>query len=132
MQSHRLTNFEMQKHYQNQPRFNEVYSRDNLSKKQDEAYVINLDEYSDVGTHWIALYVEDIQIIYFYSFGLERDPKEIEKFIDHKNVNTNIFRVQSNNSIMCRYFCNGFIDFMLASKTLIDFTSLPSPYDFEK
>ena len=132
MQSHRLTNFEMQKHYQNQPRFNEVYSRDNLSKKQDEAYVINLDEYSDVGTHWIALYVEDIQIIYFYSFGLERDRKEIEKFIDHKNVNTNIFRVQSNNSIMCRYFCNGFIDFMLASKTLIDFTSLPSPYDFEK
>ena len=78
------------------------------------------------------MYVEDIQIIYFYSFGLERDPKEIEKFIDHKNVNTNIFRVQSNNSIMCRYFCNGFIDFMLASKTLIDFTSLPSPYDFEK
>ena len=52
-----LTNFEIQKYYHNQPRFNGVYSRDNLFKIKDEAYVINLDEYSDIGTHWIALYV---------------------------------------------------------------------------
>ena len=49
-----------------------------------------------------------------------------------KNINANIFQVQSNNSIMCGYFCIGFIDFMLAGKTLVDFTSLFSPYDFER
>ena len=53
-----LTNFAIQK-YQNEPRFNGVYSRDNPPKIKDWAYVINLDEYSDVGTHWIALYVSE-------------------------------------------------------------------------
>ena len=53
--SHLLTNFDMQKHYQNEPRFNGVFSRNNLPKKiKDEAYLINLDEYADLGTHWIA------------------------------------------------------------------------------
>ena len=56
MPPHPLTNFEIQKYYQNEPRFNGVYSRDNLPKIKDGAYVINLDEYSDIGTHWIALY----------------------------------------------------------------------------
>ena len=68
--SHPLTNFEMQYYYQNEQRFNEVYSSDNLSKTiKNWAYVINVDKYADVGTHWIALYVEDIEIIYFDSFG---------------------------------------------------------------
>ena len=54
---HPLTNFEIQIYYQNDPRFNEVYSRDNLpNKTKDRAYLINLDEYPDIGTHWIALY----------------------------------------------------------------------------
>ena len=97
------------------------------------AYVVNPDEYADVGTHrcWIALYVKNIEIIYFDSFGVEHVPKEIEKFTAHKNIKINIFRTQANNS-MCEYFCIGFIDFMLAGKTLIDYTSLFSPYDFEK
>ena len=51
------TNFGIQKHHQNKPKFNGIYSRDNLSKIKDRAYVINLDEYSDIRTHWIALYV---------------------------------------------------------------------------
>ena len=79
---HPLSNLEIQKFYQNEPRFNGAYSRDNLPKIiKDEAYVINLDEYGDVGTHWIALYVGNIQITYFDSFGVEHRPKEIEKFI---------------------------------------------------
>ena len=54
-----LTNFEIQKYYQNEHKFNSVYSREELPNKiQDEAYVIYLDEYSDIGTHWIALYVK--------------------------------------------------------------------------
>ena len=52
-----LINFEMQKYYQNEPRFNGVYSKNNMPKKiKDRACVINLDEYADVGTHWIALF----------------------------------------------------------------------------
>ena len=80
MPSHPLTNFEIQKYYQNEPRFNGVYSRDNLPKIKDGAYVINLDEYSDIGTHWVALYVQNNDVIYFDSFGLEDIPKEIRTF----------------------------------------------------
>ena len=93
---------------------------------------MNLDEYADVGTHWIALYVKNNEAIYFDSFGVEHVAKEIIKLIRHKNIKTNIFRIQSNNSIMCGYFCIGFIDFMSPGKTLIDFTGLFSPCDFKK
>ena len=78
MPPHPLTNFEIQKYYQNEPRFNGVYSRDNLSDEiKDGAYVINLDEYFDIGTHWIALYVLNKNVTYFDSFGVEHIPKEI-------------------------------------------------------
>ena len=131
--AHPLGNFEIQKYYQNRPRFNGVYSKDNLHKKiKDDTSIINPDEYADVGTLWIALYYTEIEVIYFDSFGVEHVPEELEKFIRHKNIKINIFRVQSNNSIMCGYFCIGFIDFMLAGKALINFTGLFSPYDFEK
>ena len=53
MPPHSLTNFEIQKYYQNEPRFNGVSSRDNLPKIKYGAYIINLDEYSNIGTHWI-------------------------------------------------------------------------------
>ena len=66
--AHPLTNFEIQKYYQNDPRFNGVYSRDNLTKIKDGVYIINLDEYSDIGTHWVALYVHNDDVIYFDSF----------------------------------------------------------------
>ena len=56
MPPHYLTYFEIQKYYQNEPRFNGVYSKDNLPKIRNGAYVINLDEHSDTGTHWVALY----------------------------------------------------------------------------
>ena len=102
MLPHRLTNFEIQKYYQNEPRFNGVYSRDDLPKKiKDGTYVINLDEYADVGTHQIVLYVANNEIVYFESFGVEHVSKQIEKFIEYKNIKTNTFRIQSNNSIMC-------------------------------
>ena len=100
-----LTNFETQKYYQNEPRFNGVFSRDNLPKKiKDEAYVINLDEYADVGTHWIALFCKRSEIVYFDRFGVEHVPEEIEEFIGNKTIKANIFRVQANNSVMCGYF----------------------------
>ena len=132
MPPHPLTNFEIQEYYKNEPRFNGVYSRDNLRKTKNGAYIVNLDEYLDSGTHWIALYVKENEITYFDSFGVEHVPKEIKKFIGHKNIETNIFRIQADNSIMCGYFFIGFIDFILAGKSLIDFTGLFSPYDFKK
>ena len=97
MPPHPLTNFEIQKYYQNEPRFNGVFSRNNLPKKiKDGAYVINLDEYADVGTHWIALFCR-IEIFYFNSFGVEHVPEEIKEFIGNKNIKANIFQVQPNN-----------------------------------
>ena len=133
MLPHPLTNFETQKYYQNEPRFNGVFSRNNLPKKiKDGAYVINLDEYADVGTHWIALFCNRNEIVYFDSFGVEHIPEEIKEFIGNKNIKANIFRIQENNSVMCGYFCIGFIDFMLAGKKLTNYTNLFSPHGFRK
>ena len=76
MSSHDLTNYEIQKYYQNESRFNGVYYRDDLPKIKDGAYVINLDEYSDIGNHWVTLYVQNNDVTYFDSFGVEHIPKE--------------------------------------------------------
>ena len=105
-----------------------------FKKIKNGAYVINLDEYADVGTHWVALYVKDDEVIYFDSVGVEQVPKEIIMYstIGHKNIKANIFRIQEDNSVMCGYFCISFLDYMLAGKSLIDYTSLLSPYDFKK
>ena len=134
MLPHPLTNFEIQKYYQNEPRFNGVYSRDNLPNKiKDGAYVINLDEYSDIGTHWVALYVYNVNVTYFDSFGVNHIPKEIKAFIDRSlSITTNIFRIQAYDSIMCGYFCIGFIDFTLKGKTLTEFTNLFSQNNLKK
>ena len=80
-----LTNFEIQKCYQNEPRFNGVYSRDNLNKIKDGTYVININEYFDIGTHWVALYVNNNNnsVTYFDPFGVEHIPKEIKAFINN-------------------------------------------------
>ena len=95
MLSHPLNNFEIQKYYQNEPRFNGVYSRDNLPDKiKDGAYVTNLNEYSDIDTHWIALYPLN-DVTYFDSFGVERIPKETKIFIDKYIVLANISRIQA-------------------------------------
>ena len=128
-----MTNFEIQKYYENEPRFIGVYSRDNLPKQiKDGAYVINLDEHDDIGTHWIALFCKTNEIVNFDSFGVEHVPEEIKKFIGNKNIKANIYRVQANDLVICGYFCMGFIDFMLARKTLIDYTTLFSPHDLDK
>ena len=120
-----LTNFEIQKYYQNESKFNDVYSGDNLSDKiKDEKYVINLDDHSDIGTYWVALPVRNYDVNYFDGFGVEHMPKEIKIFITNKNIKTNIFRMPVYDSIMCGNFCIGFINFMLAVKTLTDYTNL--------
>ena len=96
------------------------------------AYVINLDKYAYLGTHWVALYVKNSEVVYFDSFGVEHVPKEIEKFIEHKDIKTNIFRIQADNSILCGYSCILFLNFMLTNKSLINYTSLSLPMTSKK
>ena len=133
MPPHPLTNFETQKYYQNEPRFNGAYSRDNLPEKiKDGAYIINFDEYADVGTHFIAVFCNKSQIVYFDSFGVEHVPEEIKEIFGNKNKKASIFRVQPSKSTMCGYFCIGFIGFILAGKKLSDLMNFFSPYDFKK
>ena len=104
---HPLTNFEIKTYYQNEPRFNGVFSRDNLPNKiKNGAYVINIDEYHDIGNHWVALYVNNKYPKYFDSFAVGHISKEIVKFT--------------------------VIDFMFSSNSLTDFTNLFSPNDFKK
>ena len=139
---HPLTNIEISEYYKNEPRFNGVYSRNNLPNKiKKGAYVINLDEYKNTGTHWVSLFVKTNEVIYFDSFGVEHIPKEINKFIDttkssslerNKKIKANIFRTQAYDSIMCGYFCIEFINYILKGKTLLDYTNLFSPNDFRK
>ena len=120
-------------YYANEPRFNGVYSRNNLPNKiKKGAYVINLDEYENTGTHWVSLFVKANKVICFDSFGIEHIPKEINKFIGNNNIESNIFRIQAYNSILCGYFYIEFINYMLKGKTLLDYTNLFSPNDFKK
>ena len=94
--------------------------------------MINLGEYHDIGTHWVALYVNNKTATYFDSFGVEHISKEIMKFIARKKIITNIYRIQAYDSIMCGYFCIGFFNFMLNRKSLTGYTNLFSPNDFNK
>ena len=95
-------------------------------------YIINLDEYSDIGTQWVALYIKKNNVTYFDSFGVEHTPKEIIKFIENRNIKTNIFRIQAYDSIMREYFCIRFIYVMFKGKSLTDYTNLFSPNDFKR
>ena len=87
MRHHPLINFEMQKYYQNESRFNGAYSRDNLpqtklqEKIKNGAYVLNFDEYTDIETCWTALYVLNNNVTYFDSFSLEHIPKKIKDLL---------------------------------------------------
>ena len=138
MPLHPLTNFEIKMYYQNKPKLNGVYSRNNLPKIKNGAYVINLDEFKSIGTHWIALYVHgnnriaSYDAIYFDSFRVEHIPKEIKNFIGNKNIIANIYTIQAYDLIMCGYFCIGFINFMLKGKSLLDYKNLFSPNEYAK
>ena len=121
-----LANLEIQKYYQKEPKFYGGYSRNNLPKINDGTYVINLHKFTSIGTHWIALYINNNNVTYFDSFGVEHIPKEIKKIKRNKN-----YRIQPCDSTICRYFCIWFIDFVLKSKILLDY-KIFSPNDYEK
>ena len=124
MLPHPLTNFEIQKYCQSDPKLNGVYSRNNLPKIKNGVYVINLDEYKSIEAHRIPLYVFANNIVYF--------EKHFKKFIGNKNIIANIYIIQAYDSIIYEYFCIGFINFMLKGKSLFDCKSLFSPNDYER
>ena len=129
MPFHPLTNIEISEYCANEPKFNGVYSRDNLPKTiKKGAYVINLDEYENMSMHWVSLFVKPKYTVYFDSFGREHIPKEISKFINN-DIKINM---QAYDSIMCGCFCIKFINYMLKGKTLLDYTNLFSPNNFKK
>ena len=110
-----------------------MYSKNNFPKTiKKGAYVINLDEYENMGTHWVGLFVKPKYTVYFDSFGIELIAKEIKHAICNKEIKANIFRIQAYDTIMCGYFCIEFINYMFDGKSLIDFTSLFLPHDFKK
>ena len=112
------------KYYRNEPKFSDVYSRNNLPKIKDGTYVINLEEFKSIGTQWIALHVDVNNIIYFDSFGVENiREKKIQIFIGNKNIITNIYKIQASDSVVCEYFCIRFINFILKGKSLFDYQS---------
>ena len=76
--------------------------------------------------------MQNNNVIYFDSFGLEHISKDIKTFISNKNIKTNIFRIQAYDSKMCGYFCIGFINFMLAGKTLTEYTNVYWPNNLKK
>ena len=81
------------------------FSKNNILKKiKDGAYIINLDEYADVGTYWIELFCKKNEIVYFDSFGVKYIPDEIQEFIGNQNIKPNIFQLQENNSITFGFF----------------------------
>ena len=125
-----MTNFEIQKYYQNEPRFNGVYSRDNLTDKiKNGTYVINLDEYSDIGTHWIAFYALNLEL------NVSQNKSEtllVTKILRDLRSRKNIFRIQTYDSVMSGYFCIGFFDFMLKVKSLTNSTNIFSQNDLLK
>ena len=112
---------------------NGVYSRNNLPKIKHGAYVINLDEYELIETHWIAWKLNgNNNAIYFDSFGVERISIEIRKVIGNKTVKTNIYRIRAYDSIVYGYLCIWLIDFMLKGKSLLEYTNLFSPDEYEQ
>ena len=117
MPPHPLSNFEIQKYYENEPKFDGVYSRNNFYEIKDRTYIINLDEYESIGTHWVALFVNDNDVTYFDSFEVEHISKKISKFIGNKHIITNIYRMRF---------------YVWIVKSLLDYANLFSPNDHEK
>ena len=105
------------------------FSKTNLPKIKD---VINLNDKNSKGTHWVSLFIHKNIVIYFDSFGIEYIPQDVLKKIRNKSITRSIFRVHGNESIMCVFYCIAFIEYLLAGRTLSDYTNLFSPNDYKK
>ena len=129
MPPHPLTNFETQRFYQNVPKLNGVYWRNDSCKIKDEVCVMNFDKYKSVGTDWISSYVRNnvyVLIVLVLNIFLKRS----KKLVGNKINEGNIYGIQSYDWIKFGYFSIGLIDFMLNKKRLAELTNLFSPNIF--
>ena len=95
-------------------------------------YVINLDDKQSRETHWVSLLIDRNTGVYFNSLEIEYIPQEVMNKIKDKSMTHNILRIQSHDSVMCRFYCIAFIEYMIAGKTLLDHTSLFTPNNNQK
>ena len=103
-----------------------------LPKIKDGVYVINLDNKNSKVTHLLSSFINRNTAVYFDSFGIEYVTQEVLNKIRDKSIIRNIFRIQDNESAMCGFYCINFIEYMLAAKTLLDYTNLFSPNYYKK
>ena len=92
------------------------FSRNNVPRVKDEAYIINLDDKNSKGFHWVSLYIDRNTAVYFDYFGIECNPQEILNKIKDNSITYNIFRTQDNESTMSGFYCIAFMEYMLAGK----------------
>ena len=118
----------MTDYFNYEPRFNGIFSRNNLPRTKDGAYVINLDDKKSKGRNWVSLFIDRNLAVYFDCFALEYIPQEVLNKIKDKSITRNIFRIQDNGSIMWGFYCIAFIWYMLSGK----FTNSFSPNDYKK
>ena len=118
----------MTDYFNYEPRFNGIFSRNNLPRTKDGAYVINLNDKKSKGRNWVSLFIDRNLAVYFDCFALEYIPQEVLNKIKDKSITHNIFRIQDNGSIMWGFHCIAFIWYMLSGK----FTNLFSPNDYKK
>ena len=107
-----------------EPRFNDTFSRNNLPRIKDGAYVINPDDLNSKTTHWVSLFIDKNSSGYFDSSGNEYIPLELLNKIIDKSITHNTFRIQDNESIICGFYCIAFIEYMLVGNILLDYTNL--------
>ena len=129
---HPLSNIEITKYFNYEPRFNGVFLKGNLSRIKDRANVINLNDKQSKSTPWVSLVIDRSTALYFDSFRIEYIPQELLNKIKDKSITRNILRIQFQDSIICRFYCIAFIEYMIAGKTLLNYTNLFSPNDYKK
>ena len=122
------------KYFNDESRFNGVFLRENLSRIKDSAYVINLGDKQSKGTHWVSIFIDRNTNVLF-DFGIIREEyisQEVLSKIKDKSIAHNIFRIQSDDSITCGFYCITFIEHIISGKTLLDYTNLFSPNDYKE
>ena len=128
---------EITNYFKYEPRFNDVFSRNNLPRIKDGAYVINLNvkelvKENSKGTHWVSLFIDKNSAVYFDSFGIKYIFQEVLNKIKDKSITHNIFGIQDNEFIMCEFYCIAFIKYTPAEKNVLDYTIFFSPNDYKK
>ena len=118
-----FSNIKITKYFNYEPRFNIIFSSDNLRRIKDGAYVTNFDAKQSQGTHWFSLFIERNTTVYFGSFGNENITQEVLNKIKNKFLTHYIFTIQSDDSNLCRFRCIAFIEYTIAGKCLSDHTN---------